>query len=344
MRIALVVLALAALASPAAAVGERFKVKLKKPARGFQMRASPYVVPGGQDLEWCEYRRLPNKREMLAQSFELRMSYGSHHFVVWAYNGTESDDSKFPSKPVLSAGCGGLGPGDFFMPVNLFGMQTPNGRVKFPTGIAVRLKARQQVWINPHIKNFGTDDVVPEAVFNLSPARKGSVKHVAESFAIGNVAGVDLPAGGKVTLTSEWAAPQALNIIQVSTHQHALGTYASVEIEQADGTFTRVFEGKDWEHPGEMWTHETAPWKDLATPVIRLEQGQRIRWTCKWHNTTSERVTFGTETTNEMCFATGYYYRDDGAPKGPIRGVGCIDSVEGLTCPVVNPTARVVEE
>jgi hypothetical protein len=343
MRIALALAAVLAAAPPVLAIGETFDIRLKKPRRGIQVRSTPFLVPPGEDLEWCEYRRLPNKKEMLAQGFEQRMSYGAHHFVVWAYNGNETDDSKFPSKPVLVPGCTGIGPGDSLLPVNLFGMQVPNGRTKFPRGIAVRLKARQQVWINPHVKNFGTKDVRPVVAFNLTPAPKGSVKHLAESFAIGSMAGINIPARGRETLISEWAAPQPLNLIMVSTHQHALGIYAAVEVEQADGSFLEVFETDDWEHPGEMWTHQTAPWKDRDPQVIRLETGQRIRWTCRWENPTDARVTFGTETTNEMCFATGYYYRDADAAPGPIAGVGCFPTKEGLTCPAVPPLSVTFE-
>lgn len=334
MRIALALAGLLAWSLPAFAVGESFSVKLKKPKRGFQMRTSDFLVRPGEDLEWCEYRRLPNKKEILAQSYELRMSYGSHHFVLWAYNGNETDDAKFPSSPVLVAGCTGVGPGDSLVPVNLFGMQTPTGRVRFPKGIAVRLKPYQQVWLNPHIKNYGTEDVMAQAVFNITPARKREVKHLAESFAIGNITGIDIAPGGKQTLVSEWRAPQALNLIQVSSHQHARGTATSIEVEQADGTFLEVFANENWEHPYELWTHLVAPWKDQDPPVIRLEKGRRLRWTCKWTNTTSHRLHFGTETTDEMCFATGYFYRDDNAPSGPIVGPGCIPAKEGLTCPL----------
>ena len=342
MRFLVVLATLCALASEAGAVGERFKVKLKKPAHGFQMRAAPYVVPVGQDLEWCEYRRLKNPHEMLVQGFDIRMSYGAHHFVVWAYNGPQQDDSKFPTAPVLRAGCVGLSPGEF-IPTNLFGMQTPNGSVRFPPGIATRLKPHQQVWLNPHIKNFGTTDVTPQIVFNMTPARKGSVQHIAESFAIGENQDIRIPAGGRQTLVGEWTAPANLNIIQFSSHQHQWGTHVTGEIEQADGSFQKIFENSSWEHPFELWTHKQAPWKDLDPPVLRLEAGRRIRFTCQWNNQSTSPVTFGTEVDNEMCFVTGYYYRDDGAPTGALVGQGCLPSVEGLTCPFAANVSSVTE-
>src|SRR5262245_28853732 len=93
-----------------AALATASPVKLRKPSRGFQMRTTPFVVHPGEDKEWCEYRRLPNRKPMDAQGFELRMPIGAHHFVLWAYNGRVTDDSQFPQEPVEVTGCTGLGP------------------------------------------------------------------------------------------------------------------------------------------------------------------------------------------------------------------------------------------
>jgi hypothetical protein len=307
--------------------------KLRKPKRGFQMRSSSYVIPPASDEEWCEYRRLPNRKAMDAQGFELRMPAGAHHFVLWAYNGNVDDDTQFPREPVKVPGCTGIGPGDSFIPVNLFGNQTPNGSVRFPKGIAVRLKPHQQVWLNPHMKNFGTGDLDARVTFNIIPARKGSVKHHAESFVVGNIAGINIPAGGTQTLVSEWTAPADLNVIQFSSHQHRLGVYVSAELEQPNGSFAQMFENVEWEHPNELWMDRDVPWRDLDPKVLRLTKGQRLRFTCKWVNTDAKRVTFGVETTDEMCFVTGYFYRDDESTP-PIVGEGCLPVQEGLMCPL----------
>jgi hypothetical protein len=326
-RLIVVLLCSLAIALPAAGAP-----KLRKPKRGFQMRTTPVVIRPGEDKEWCEYRRLPNRKAMDAQGFELRMPEGAHHFVLWAYNGNVSDDAQFPAGPVEVPGCTGIGPGDSLIPVNLFGMQTPNGRVRFPKGFAVRLRPHQQVWLNPHMKNFDTVDLRSRVVFNITPARRGSVKHHAESFVVGNITGIDVPAGGRQTLVSEWAAPADLNLIQVSSHQHRFGTYVSTALEQPDGSFAQIVENVNWEHPTELWTHRDAPWRDQDPQIIRLSRGQRIRFTCKWQNTGATPVRFGVETTDEMCFVTGYFYRDDETAP-PISGPGCVTVPEGLMCP-----------
>jgi hypothetical protein len=297
------------------------------------MRSTSVVIHPGADEEWCEYRRLPNRREMDAQGFELRMPAGAHHFVLWAYNGNVTDDAQFPRTPVAVPGCTGIGPGDSLIPVNLFGNQTPNGRVRFPKGIAVRLKPHQQVWLNPHMKNLAAEDLDARVAFNITPARPGSVKHHAESFVVGNITGIDVPAGGTQTLVSEWTAPADMNVIQFSSHQHRLGVYVSAELEQPDGSFAQMFENVDWTHPNELWMYRDAPWKDLDPQVLRLTKGQRLRFTCKWRNTDTKTIRFGVETTDEMCFVTGYFYRDDETAP-PLSGAGCFTVREGLMCPL----------
>jgi hypothetical protein len=304
--------------------------KLRKPRRGFQMQMHSFTVHAGEDLEVCQYRRLPNKHEMDAQGFELRMPKGAHHFVVWGYNGNVTDDSKFPKGPVETVACTGLGPGDSLMPVNLFGQAIPNARVRFPAGVAVRLKPRQQVWLNPHMKNAGSEDFVPDIKFNITPAPKGSVQHHAEFFTVGNIPGINVPAGGDQTLVSEWTVVDDMNVIMVDSHQHRLGTYVSIETEQPDGSFVQLYENTNWEHPYELWPHQEEPWKNQGG-TIRFTKGQKIRFTCKWHNSTTDDVHFGVETTDEMCFMTGYYYRDDESAPRP-RYRGCGDQKEGFTC------------
>jgi hypothetical protein len=61
--------------------------------------------------------------------------------------------------------------------------------------------------------------------------------------------------------------------------------------------------------------------------------------TCTWHNTTDRDVTFGPETTDEMCFAIGFYYRD-ADDTTPVSGAGCLPSQKGgLLCPLAPAVA-----
>jgi hypothetical protein len=246
------------LAGPAAA-----RTHPRKPRHGFQMTVDPYTVAPGQDLEVCEYRRLPNARPMDISGFKLRMPTGAHHFVIWAYGGNVEDDSRFPKGPVPSVACSGLSP-DEAIPQVLIPIQTPDARFQFPKGVALTIDPHEQVWLNPHMINVGTAPMQPDIVFNFYRARKGSVQHHAQGLIVGNTAGIAVPAGGDQTLTAEWTAPVDLTLIELQTHQHRLGTYANIELVQPDGvTRAKIYENDDWKHPHSFWPQ----------PVIHLARG-----------------------------------------------------------------------
>lgn len=321
MRVALSVLLVLAVLMPAEGAS---RLKKPRPGRGFQARVGEYTIGAGQDIEMCEYRRLPNAKAIDVARFRIRMPPGAHHFAVWTYGGKITDDSKFPSGPVENVGCVGVAP-DELLPQLMIPTQSPNVDLKFPKGVALRLEPHEQVFLNPHMRNFGTEAVVPDVRINFYAARKGSVKHYAEGLTFGNSTNIKIPAGGEQTLTAEWTTPIAMTLIHLATHQHRLGTYAKAELVEADGvTRTLLVESYDWQHPQSVWPQGG----------LHLEKGRKLRISCTWHNTDDHEVTFGPETTDEMCFAIGFFYRDEGDTT-PVVGSGCIPATKGLLCPLV---------
>jgi hypothetical protein len=246
-----------------------------------------------------------------------------HHFVIWSYGGKLQDDASFPGGPVDSVGCAGVAP-DEFLPQLLIPIQTPKARLRFPPGVALRIEAHKQVLLNPHMKNFRRREVSPDIRFNFYRAKDGTVQHYAEGLVVGNIPGIHIPAGGSQTLTAEWAAPANLNVIELATHQHRLGTHATIEIVAPDGqTRKQVYENFDWQHPVPFWPPQP----------IRLAKGQKMRISCTWQNTDDHEVHFGPKTTDEMCFIIGFYYRDTGDTQ-PIVAPGCAPATQGLLCPL----------
>jgi hypothetical protein len=298
------------------------RLRKPPPGRGFQTRVGQYAIAPGADVEVCEYRRLANKKPIDVSGFKLRMPPGAHHFAVWTYGGAVTDDAQFPQGPVESVGCAGVAP-DELIPQLLIPTTTPNAEYRFPPGVALRLEAREQVFLNPHMRNPGSSPVVPDVRFNLYRAKKGSVQHFAEGLTFGNSGDIAIPAGGDQTLTAEWVVPFDLTIIHLSTHQHRLGTYANVELVEPDGvTRTLLVESHDWEHPDSVWPQGG----------LRLAKGRKLRVTCSWHNTDPHEVRFGPETTDEMCYGIGFFYRNGDDPS-PVAGSGCVPNTRGLLCP-----------
>jgi hypothetical protein len=152
------------------------------------------------------------------------------------------------------------------------------------------------------------------------------VQHRVSGFTVGSMAGIDIPAGGEQTLTSEWEAPVDLTIVHLTAHQHQLGIYANFAVVPAGGGApVSVYDNDDWEHPYQR------------DEPLQLAKGEKLRVTCRWRNTNAHPVRFGPETTDEMCFAIGFYYRNDGST-APVGGAGCLPGKRGLLCPL----ARVV--
>jgi hypothetical protein len=319
MRSRLLLAAGLALAVVAAADAKPY---LRKPKHGIQFKTAPYTVGPGEDREWCQYVRVPVKTSMYVTGFKVRMPEGAHHFVVWGYSGTEQDDSKFPVEPVESVGCIGVGPGEI-APRVIIPLQSPNARFRMPKGIALRLDPGEQIYLNSHLRNASTEAVVPDIRANFYATKAKAVKHLAEGLIVGNMTGINIPAGGDQTITAEWTAPVNLNIVYMASHQHRLGTYANIELVDANGTPQQIYENFRWEHPANLWPE---------TP-IRLAKGDKMRITCTWHNTESVPVHFGPNTTDEMCFILGFYYRDDGDTE-PVGFGQCLPATSGMLCPL----------
>ena len=320
MAVALVLLAALSLL---AATAEARPLKLPKPKRGFQMRMREFSIPPASERETCEFRTTPNKEPIDVQGFRLNMTPGSHHFVLWEYLGDNTDPADFPSELVDAPGCVGVGPRDSFAAnANLFGMQVAKARLRFPPGVAVRLEPHAPVFLNAHLRNASpTDPLTAEVVFNIVPARKGTVKHHAQALTVGNLNDILLPPQSSASLTSEWYAPTDLNIVQLSTHQHHRGTHTVVRLIDPDGTDRgMLFEAVNWEHPGEKWFPQ----------AFRLRQGQGLRFTCEWQNPDDKLVSFGVTTDDEMCFVTGYFYPDDDGAQ--VGGGDCLPQGAGLLC------------
>src|SRR5215510_15257759 len=144
-----IVIALAcALPCTRAEAGRR--LRLHKPARGFQMRMTPFVIPPRGDREGCEYAVAPNRKAIDVAGFDVKATPGTHHFVVWQYTGEDRNPADFWSGIAYVPGCTGLGPQNGASNANLFGMLPGRSRFHFPPGVAVRLEPHAIVYPNLH--------------------------------------------------------------------------------------------------------------------------------------------------------------------------------------------------
>lgn len=107
----------------------------------------------------------------------------------------------------------------------------------------------------------------------------------------------------KSTCTVRSSEP--VTIITSSPHMHGLGVGAKLSVQRTDGT-TEVLHDKSFNF------EEQTTWGINAT----VNNGDRITTTCVYSNDTNQRVGFGLNTEDEMCFNFALYY--------PMCGMTCV--------------------
>jgi hypothetical protein len=119
---------------------------------------------------------------------------------------------------------------------------------------------------------------------------------------------INIPAHGSLDVTCEYPIPNGvpdLHIISGMPHMHKLGTYIGSRLMPGGGG-AEVDLGT-----ADPWNFESQDW---TTVTATARAGDRVRTRCAWENPGNTNVTFGEETSDEMCFAFAMYYPKIEAP------------------------------
>jgi hypothetical protein len=311
------VVALAPLEAHAAAT---HRTRLRRPARGVQIRLAPVTVAAASEREVCQEVAVPGRRAFDVREVRVKLpagrTFGSHHLAIFVPPGTVGG----PAAPVDSVGCVGIG-GAFVSPILAF-VQRPDQRITFPPGVGLRIEPGQRLLLNAHWLNGGAAPVTVDVAANFRAARPGTVRHHARSVQLGALR-IDVPPHGTAETTAEWPVPFPMNVVWLSSHSHKHTTSASVELLRGGVSAGEELRTTSYAEPAV---------RRYDTP-LRLEPGDTVRWTCRYANPTDRRVRFGVTSDDEMCFTVGFFYPDDDtAPLPPVHG--CFGGGAGLVCPL----------
>src|SRR5213078_3840226 len=175
-------------------------------------------------------------------------------------------------------------PADF--PQTIGGAPSPHEVTRFPPGIAVRLAPHQPVILNSHyINGSPTDPLTPQVVFNVTRARPGTIRHHAEQMTIGDYQ-ISIPPLGTASLTGEWIAPFAMNVIQLSSHEHKRGTRVAIHLLSGGQDAGQIFENDDWNHPLRVLARDAHPHRARRRlPLhVRVEERRRSPGPLRGHD------------------------------------------------------------
>lgn len=298
--------------------------KLRRPARGFQLRTTPFVVPPGE-REICQAVRLPVDRPVDLDRIVVRMPSSptvvSHHFAIFL---ADAHAPNLPlDGPVASVGCVAAG-GTFVSPILGFVQRLNGDVIRFPKGIGVTVGPEHVLLFNSHYVNVGDAPVTVDVAVNFRKAKRRAVRRHAKSFQLGTI-DIDVAPGTSGAASGAWAVPFPMDVVWVSTHSHKHTT--SVDVEAVRGGVPQpLVHTTSYAEPDFAY---------FTPPALRLVPGDVVRWTCRYENTTDRPVRFGITADDEMCFAVGFFVTDDDGPIPPLPPErACFGDGLGLVCPV----------
>ena len=269
---------------------------------GYQLKVDKFDVNANFERELFVYRKVGNTADVFVNRIETSMRPFSHHFVLYTFNGISSQllpqydvvrDIRNPDGTMNFANMLVMG-----YHVFMGGSMMPQSDYVFPAGTALKIPANAAIDLNVHYANH-TNAIVPaEAYVNLYTVPQAQVQRQLSTLNLSNT-DLKLEAGQQTIATKDFTFGATTTIIALTSHMHARGTRFEIWTVSATGVLgNKVYESTDWEHPAMV---------TLAKPLV-LQPGERLRSIVTYNKTTSNPISFGLKSEDEMDIIFGYYY------------------------------------
>lgn len=207
-------------------------------------------------------------------------------------------DAKDPG-PGYNSGPGGVG----FFPSGALGGWAPGNMPRvLPDGIYRPLPAKSDMVIQVHYHKTGKVEKDRTSI-GVYFAKEPRMKQ-ARTLPLTNLAINIPPDEAKHEVKAQMTVPFDATAISITPHMHLLGREMKVAATLPDGSTKDMVWVRDWDYR----------WQDtyLYKEPFRLPKGTKLELTAYYDNTSGnplnpnnppKRVTFGEQTTDEMCFA-----------------------------------------
>ena len=281
-----------------AAVTRRARAR-RAAASGLQANIGPIDVPAGVETTQCIVVPLGNTEDVVLNGYTINLSEGSHHLIVYTTTDAEQDD------PINCAPFTGLALGT---DVPIVFANKKEETWAFPDGIAIDLPANQMIKIEGHYINTTAGDLqgTGNVSFATTPKATAPAYQPANFNFFGTTNISIAPNATYSTGVLFQAGIAGTHLINVTTHQHRLGTGIQVWAGNPGDMSNRIADDSDWSNPS--W--------GLIAPQFDFDGTNGLTYQCDWTNTTDQTVGFGESALNEMCFVGGYYYPSQGMNLG----------------------------
>jgi hypothetical protein len=252
--------------------------------------ATPWVMPQDtQDIYVCYGVdvEVPAKRHMIGLEPNIDNSTIVHHMLLY------QADTSFDPTP---GPCGGGSKG------RLVGVWAPGGQaLELPPEAGFPMEGTIHYVLQIHYSNLmgldGQQDSTGYRLCTTDALRPND----ADILAFGTI-GINIPAHGSQDVTCEFTVPDAvgsLHVLAGMPHMHKLGRVISTHLEPGgSGAPVDLGTADPWNFDSQIWT----------TLDVTANGGDLVRTRCAWDNPGDTDVTFGEQTSDEMCFGFAMYY------------------------------------
>ena len=243
------------------------------------------LVTGKWDLEAgtesyrCVRYTLPQDVDI--GSFRALIPLGTHHTVLTVGEATSTPDGISGCSAATNAqrqiAGSGVGTNDYVL----------------PKGVAVHLRAGQQLLLNLHLFNVSDELLSGTSGTLIKTIEKREIEHKAEVTLAGPV-NLTIPSGGPTLQSGNCTFMQEGTIIALLPHMHQLGIHLKATAHSSVD--------------GDVVIHD-APYdfdEQVVYPLekpVHMKLGDKLQVDCTYMNTTSKTVNFGDSSLAEMCFA-----------------------------------------
>jgi hypothetical protein len=241
------------------------------------------VPPGSADTYKC--KRVAITEDMWITGFRAIAPPGTHHTVVTVSNNGQQlgeYDCQVGSLDLQMLYASGVG----------------TQELKFPDGVAMKIRAGQFINLNLHLFNASDSPLTGTSGIEVERITADKVVHEADMTFSGTM-NINIPSDGQPhTVEGGCTVSSPRTIFTVWPHMHQAATHQSFEITQG-ATVTKLLDNKPYSFE-EQVNYQITP--------MQLSTGDRIKTTCTFVNNTGSTITWGDSSNQEMCFTGMYKY------------------------------------
>ena len=245
--------------------------------------STDWQLQAGQERYFCQRTTLTE--DVYVSAVKAINPFGTHHTALTAAASATQPDG-------LSQ-CTSRG----LEPQGIFGSGVGTEPVIYPDGVGLRLRAGQQLLLNLHVFNVGTEPLTGTSGTAIRRADPAEVEHVAESLLAGPT-GFSIPAGGETTVRGTCTMTHDTTLFAVQPHMHQTGVHMK-------GVALSSVEGEVMLHDGDFDFENQLVY---SIDPVEMKQGDVVQVECTFDNRGDTPIGFGESSTQEMCFLVLHRY------------------------------------